>query len=92
MGGIHVGIVREHEHEGNGSEHICMCKSKGMGGIGVTEHGDGGEKKFPVTQHASRCLTQHGGRMGVLPISGQFRFWSKFKVPSCVQKWPSLKY
>ena len=46
-----------------------MCKSKGMGGIGVTEHGDGGEKKFPVTQHASRCLTQHGGRMGVLPIS-----------------------
>ena len=68
-GEIHVGIVREHEHEGNGSEHICMCKSKGMGGIGVTEHGDGGEKKFPVTQHASRCLTQHGGRMGVLPIS-----------------------
>ena len=23
-GEIHVGIVREHEHEGNGSEHICQ--------------------------------------------------------------------
>ena len=21
--------------------------------------------------------------------TGQFRFWSKFKVLSCVQKWPS---
>ena len=37
-GEIHVGIVSEHEHErlgkeGNGGEHICMCKSKGMGWV-----------------------------------------------------------
>ena len=37
-----------------------MSEVRGRRWTGVREHGDGGERKFPVTQHAGGYLTRAG--------------------------------
>ena len=39
---------------------LGVSEVRGRGWTGVTEHGDGGERKSPVTQHAWGYLTRVG--------------------------------